>query len=486
MITAKKLSLLGYFTLSLLLSACSGSGGSSKGSNTQPEPDKEQPKTQISLSANSVEFALTGLTQTLNITTTENWSITGAEQWLHLSKTQGSGNAEIKLTALVNMQTASRSANLQVSAGNNTANLAVTQQGFEYIKTPDSTGIRDISSTEFTELMGVGFNIGNSLDAVGGETAWGNPEINTQLIDAIKQAGFKSIRLPVAWSQFSDPENFIIKTEWLARVDEVVSYAIAQDLYVMLNIHWDGGWMQPVSDEQDSVNNRLAIMWTQIAEYFEKYDDKLLFAGTNEVMVEGDYSTPSAEYTQVQNSFNQTFIAAVRATGGKNAYRQLIVQGFNTNIDHTVNFVQIPDDVIAERLMMEVHFYDPYEFALDASSDKTQWGENAVDASKTVGWANESYIDAQFLKMQTHFYDQGIGLILGEYGAIARTNIEAHHVYRLAWHDYVTQSAFNHHLVPFYWDNGDTGQNGFALFNRASGEALLPDLINAIIENDEK
>ncbi len=106
--------------------------------------------------------------------------------------------------------------------------------------------------------------------------------------------------MPVAWSQFSDANNFIIKAEWLNRVEEVVNYALVNDMYVMINIHWDGGWMQPTNADKDYVNNRLAIMWQQIATHFRDYDDHLLFAGTNEVMVEGDYGTPTAEYYTVQ------------------------------------------------------------------------------------------------------------------------------------------------------------------------------------------
>jgi endoglucanase len=342
-----------------------------------------------------------------------------------------------------------------------------------------------VTSVELTRLMGIGWNVGNSLDAIGGETNWGNPLITQQLINSVKAAGFKTIRLPVAWSKFSNEQNFVIQSAWMDRVEQVVNYALNADMYVVMNIHWDNGWMQPTYAQQNYVNNRLTIMWTQIATRFSNYDDRLLFAGTNEVMVDGDYGTPTVEYYTVQNSFNQTFVNAVRATGGKNATRHLVVQGFNTNIDHTVNFAVIPTDTVSNRLMMEVHYYDPYNFTLNTSSNITQWGSIATNPSATETWANESYTDAQFQKMKTNFVDRGVGVILGEYGVVSRTNVADHETYRNYWNEYITKSAYTRGLVPVYWDNGFGGNGGMALFDRASGAQLYPNLIQAIVKADD-
>lgn len=335
---------------------------------------------------------------------------------------------------------------------------------------------------ELTRLMGVGWNVGNSLDAVGGETNWGNPLITQQLINSVKAAGFDTLRVPVAWSKFSNEQNFTIQSSWMNRVEEVVNYALNANMYVIINIHWDGGWMQPTYAQQNYVNNRLSIMWTQIATHFRNYDDRLLFAGTNEVMVDGDYGTPTVEYYTVQNSFNQTFIDTVRATGGRNATRHLVVQGFNTNIDHTINFVEIPVDTVANRLMMEVHYYDPYNFTLNESSNITQWGSIATNPNATETWANESYVDSQFQRMKTNFVDRGIGVILGEYGVISRPNVMGHETYRIYWNEYITQSAIDHGLVPVYWDNGYAGNAGMAIFDRNNGNQLYPNIVNAIVK----
>jgi endoglucanase len=272
------------------------------------------------------------------------------------------------------------------------------------------------------------------------------------------------------------------------RVEEVVNYALKNNMYVMLNNHWDGGWMQPTYAKQENVNNKLAVIWQQIAVRFRNYDDKLLFAGSNEVMFESDYGTPTKEYYTVQNSFNQTFINAVRATGGRNTYRHLIVQGFNTNIDHAVNFMQIPKDPTPDRMMIEVHYYDPFNFALNEKSTITQWGKNATDPSKTETWANEAWADAQFQKMKTNFLDKGYAVIIGEYGTITRLylgskklNME-HMEYRKYYTEYITRSIVQHGLLPVYWDNGGTGDFGMGLFNRFTGKKEYPEIIKAVME----
>ena len=341
-------------------------------------------------------------------------------------------------------------------------------------------GMRDLTSLQLSKLMGAGWNLGNSLEAIGGETAWGNAATTQAMINAVKAAGFKSIRIPVSWTQYADA-NYTISSTWMARVTQVVNYAKTAGLVTVINIHWDGGWMQPTYAQQSAVNTRLAKLWTQIANNFKTYDDTLLFAGTNEVMVDGNYGTPTVEYYTVQNSFNQTFVNAVRATGGNNAARHLVVQGFNTNIDHTYNFFAMPADTVANRLTVEVHYYDPYNFTLNASSSIWQWGAGATNPAATETWANESYVDAQFQKMKSRFIDNGVPVILGEYAAMSRTNISGAETYRQAWDQYITRAAFSRGVVPMYWDAGSTANNGSGLFNRATGQQVYPAIISALV-----
>ena len=414
------------------------------------------------------------------------WTVSGVPSWVTASAMSGTGNGQVGLAVAANEVEEARTATITVTSNTETKTFTIEQAGMAqtgivYAIPPDSSNMSSMTSVQLTAEMGTGWNLGNTLEAIGGETAWGNPMVTRAFIDAVKAAGFNTIRIPVSWSQFSNEADFTINATWMSRVQEVVDYALANNMYVIMNEHWDGGWMQPTNDKQAYVNNRLAIMWTQIATHFRNYDYHLIFAGTNEVMVEGDFGTPTSEYYSVQNGFNQTFVNAVRSTGGRNAYRYLTVQGFNTNIDHTVNFAEVPEDVTANRLLMEVHYYDPYNFALNEDSTISQWGSIATNPALTETWANESFVDAQFQKMKTNFVDQGVGVILGEFGAISRTDVAGHETFREYYVNYISNSARAHGLVPVYWDNGANGNHSFSIFNRNTGAVLYPGILDAIL-----
>ena len=451
-----------------------------------PEPTPPPVEDVFEVSPLSLSFDAEGGENTIEVTTNLEWTATTDADWITFSPASSSEDETIVVTAQENEETEDRTATISITAGEHEQEVSILQlaaeeQEPEATIPPDNSEMRDLTSVQLANEMEIGWNLGNSLDAVGGETAWGNPRVNEQLIAAVKEAGFNAVRIPVAWSKFSDEENFIIQESWMNRVEEVVNYVLDNGMYAIINIHWDEGWIQPTYEDEDYVNERLAIMWEQIGIHFRDYDDHLLFAGTNEVMVEGDYGTPTEEYYTVQNGYNQTFVDVVRATGGRNHYRHLVVQGFNTNIGHTLNFAEIPEDVVDNRLMMEVHYYDPYNFTLNENSNVYTWGE---DAPNSESWANESYVDSQFENMQSEFIDQGIGVILGEYGAISR-DVEGHEEYRQYYTEYVTEAALRYGLVPFYWDNGYAGNHGFALFDRATGEVLFPDLLESIVNQED-
>jgi endoglucanase len=344
------------------------------------------------------------------------------------------------------------------------------------------SGMRSLTSLQLSREMSPGWNVGNSLEAIGGETNWGNPMVTQELMNAVKAAGFKTVRIPASWAQYADADDNISPT-WMARVTEVAGYARNAGLYAIINIHWDGGWIQPTQAQQTYVNNRLRKFWTQIANNFRSHDDYLLFAGTNEVMVDGDYGTPTVEYYTVQNGFNQAFVNAVRATGGYNASRHLVVQGFNTNIDHTVNFFTVPSDSATKKLMVEMHYYDPYNFTLNESSDTIwQWGNIATSAGNTETWANETWADTQMGRMKTRFIDGlGMGVLMGEFGALLRSNVDSAQTYRTYWNQYITRAAYTRGIVPVYWDNGITGNHAMGLFNRSTGAQVHGGVISAIV-----
>ncbi len=363
--------------------------------------------------------------------------------------------------------------------------LTLTGTAFAQVQSTPSEAVA------FSRTMSPGWNLGNALEAMGPngakfktsqETAWGNPEITPELLKAIRAAGFRSIRIPVAWNQYADANNQI-SDAWMKRVEEVVGYARKADLTVIINTHWDGGWAQPTNAARDVANAKLKVFWTQIATRFRDADDRLLFAGTNEVTVKDVYTAPTAENCAVQNGFNQIFVDTVRATGGNNTSRYLVVQGYNTNIDYTLSCnATLPRDPTAGRMMMEVHFYDPYNFTLNAQSKIWQWGVIATDKAATEPWAHEAHVDQAFGKMKAQFIDRGVPVILGEYSATAKTEYDPSGKYRLYWNAYVTRAAHKRGIVPYYWDSGYVANHQSGLFDRKRAKPAVPDIISTIVD----
>ena len=179
---------------------------------------------------------------------------------------------------------------------------------------PDTTDMRS-TAAQLAVKMKIGWNLGNTLEAIGGETAWGNPKATKALITTIKQSGFNAIRIPCSWDQYADPATAKIRGTWLSRVKEVVQYCIDNNMYVILNIHWDGGWLENncTPEKKDAVNAKQKAYWEQIATYLRDFDEHLIFASANEPAV------ANAVQMDVLLSYHQTFIDAVRSTGGRNA-----------------------------------------------------------------------------------------------------------------------------------------------------------------------
>lgn len=209
---------------------------------------------------------------------------------------------------------------------------------------------------DIVSKMKVGWNMGNTLEAICGETAWGDAITTQTLIDSVKAAGFNAVRLPCAWFCHSDTNTNMIDESWLSRVKEIINYCINDSLYVIMNIHWDGGWLENnvTKVAQARVIARQNAYWMQIASYFNDYDEHLLFASANEPNV------LDSTGMSVLLSYHQTFIDAVRATDGNNNSRTLVIQGPSTDIDKTNTLMnKMPVDQIADRLIVEVHYYTP-------------------------------------------------------------------------------------------------------------------------------
>ncbi|MBN2426689.1 MAG: glycoside hydrolase family 5 protein [Calditrichaceae bacterium] len=342
------------------------------------------------------------------------------------------------------------------------------------------------TAIQISGKMTVGCNLGNTLEAICGELVWGAGKTSQKLIDSIKAAGFNSIRVPCAWFCHSDTITNIIDSTWIARVKEVVNYCINDSLYTILNIHWDNGWLDHHINTTDSarVNARLRAYWTQIAAYFRDYNEHLIFAGANE--------PPAKDSAQMSIllSYYQTFIDAVRATGGNNSSRTLIIQGPSTDIALTnILMKDMPTDFIENRLMVEVHYYTPYQFCLmesDHSWGKMfyYWGKgnhSATDTIRNATWGEESEMDINLGLMKTNFVDKGIPVIIGEYGAYRRklsfpSDQALNNASVEYYHRYFVKTARNIGIIPFLWDTPG------GLFDRNTGSVRDKRVLAAIMQ----
>lgn len=351
---------------------------------------------------------------------------------------------------------------------------SIPEQSYDFSKT----------ATEYLGGIKAGWNAGNSLDAVGtginSETGWGNPKISKLLIDSVKEAGFDTVRIPVTWmGHIGEGPDYTIDAEWMARVNEVVDYVIENDMYAIINIHHDGNdtpqaWLQCEPSDEAEMKKEFAALWTQIADNFADYGDKLMFAGMNEY--HHGYNTPKADYVRLTDELNQLFVDTVRATGGHNNERYLVVQAYNTNADHAINYMTIPTDTIENHLIAEVHFYDPWPFAGEGKGD---WGKSGTEKDN---WGQEQWVDQIFPKLSAYFGEQGVPVIVGEYGCTTMKNAEKSD-FRRYYVEYVTKGIKDSGLLPIIWDNGYDGTNGegFALFSRLSGDVLHQDIIDGIM-----
>ena len=297
----------------------------------------------------------------------------------------------------------------------------------------------ELDQTQITEAMGLGWNLGNQLEASSGglpsETCWGNPEITKELIDTVKAQGFKTVRIPVSYlDMIGDGPDYKIDTDWLDRVQEVVDYVVDNDMFAIVNMHGDGyytvdhSWLLCAEgdDKQTEIKDKYGKVWTQIADRFKVYDQHLIFESMNEEF-NNDYGKPDANAYENINAYNQIFVDSVRATGSNNEKRWLLLPGWNTNIEYTAgddyNF-KIPTDngckADGKRIMISVHYYDPFNFTIDENKTaKTQWGKYAV--KNYDNWGQEDYVDSQMALLNEKFVSQGYPVVIGEFGAQDKT-----------------------------------------------------------------
>lgn len=440
----------------------------------------EDAKPELTVSITELSIPLEGSTKEITITCTDSWTIGNTANWLQVSKSSGnSGTTTIQVTAPENTTGLKRTTILSVNSPNGQSRrITVSQESTLFIpalypnyntspKEPDATGMSS-TAVELAAKMTLGWNIGNTMEAQFNENGWGNPNITEDYVKFVKATGFNAIRIPCQWNwhHVDNQSTAHIDENWLNRVKEVVGYCVDNDVYVLLNIHWDGGWLEKniTIKKQDSVRAKQRALWEQIATKMRDFDEHLMFASANEPNAE------TAEQTAVLSSYHQTFVNAVRSTGGRNTYRVLVVQGPSTSMTLTPELMTtLPKDPTANRMMVEIHNYSPPHFCIlneDADWGKMTyyWGkdfQSSIEPDRNFKpeweWGTEVGQIEAFDLMKTKFVDKGIPVIMGEYGTYRKDipkDLETHNASVDYWITFVTKQAKTRGIIPFWWDTG--------------------------------
>lgn len=369
------------------------------------------------------------------------------------------------------------------------------------VKTPHVASGTNRTAAQVVSDMTVGWNIGNSLDSYGqkenfpyttsNETYWGNSKTTKALIDAVAAAGFNTVRIPVSWGQYTTGSDYQIPAFFMNRVHEVVDYCIENDMYVILNTHHDINanycFYVPDNANKNRSEAYLKSVWTQIGNEFRDYDYHLIFETMNEPRLVGHSeewwfprSNPSSDIKEAVaciNDYNQVALDAIRATGGNNATRCVMVPGYDASIEGCMtDTFAMPKDSVSDRLILSVHAYIPYHFAIARDSYTTRFD----DSSK-------GEIDSFFNDLNAKFLSKNIPVVVGETSATNRNNRDD----RVKWADYYWGAAAKYSNVAMLlwdnniYDNNSAGSDGecHRYIDRSTLQWTVPEIISAIMKH---
>lgn len=360
----------------------------------------------------------------------------------------------------------------------------------------------DTTAIEFVENMKIGWVLGNTFDAftdenradeMSYESFWCGIETTKEMIDAVKAAGFETIRIPVSWhNHVSDDGNYTISEAWLNRVQEVVDYAMDNDMYIILNIHHDNStsYMYPSQEYIEQSKAYVESIWSQVAPRFADYDEHLILESLNEPRLVGtNYewwldlnNQECVEAVQCINELNQVFVDTVRASGGHNADRYLLVPGYDASLQGATNeYFELPQDTESNqnKILVEVHAYTPYNFALQGPSESgstNQWSKDSA--------ASTSEINSTMDTLYEKYVKNGIGVVMDEFGARDKgNNIQA----RTDFATYYIAAARARGITCCWWDNNSFSGNGenFGIFRRVASQFMYPELVEGMMKYSE-
>lgn len=337
--------------------------------------------------------------------------------------------------------------------------------------------MKNITSWELVKKFSIGWNLGNTMDATGSnnlmaETSWGNPKTTKELISTIKKSGFNILRLPTSWgTHLGLAPDYKIDDNWISRVQEIVDYAIQNEMFVILNAHHED-WYYPYYKNADSAKDILFKVWAQIAERFKDYNEYLIFEGLNEPRQVGtvaEWNGGNEEGWEVVNQLNDVFVKTIRNSGGSNPVRHLMITPYaaTTNMNAWNTFI-VPED---DKVIISIHAYIPEDFALK-NNGTAEW--SAINQRDTI------VIDNLINNISDKFISKGIPVIIGEFGTVNKNNIKA----RSEWAEYYVSKATEKKIPCIWWDNGKFEGSGelFGLIDRTTYQWKNPEIVNALMK----
>lgn len=484
--------IMAAFSLACTSCGCSG--------NKESVPDVPVPG--LSADVSRLEYTYEAGTQTVNIISASRPNLVSSASWCTAKSVADANDAydfEVIVSVQENTSEEEREAVLSVVSGSERLRIDVVQsakpaepgplpEDFLQELTPGTN-----NAWRLAEKLGMGWNLGNQLDAqnngVAAETAWGNKPATQATFDGLKAKGFTSVRIPVTWlGHIGDAPDYKIDEAWLDRVAEVVGYAGKSGLNAIINIHHDGAdskyWLNikeaAASDAgYEKVTAEFRAVWKQIAGRFKNEGDWLIFEPFNEIHDGkwgwGDNLTDGGRQYNVINKWNQEFVDIVRASGGNNAERYLGIPGYCTNPKLTIENLVLPEDTADGKLMVAVHCYDPNSYTLEAQYD--EWGHTAKNnpyVSETYGLESEKEIISVMSSLKSKYIDNNIPVYFGESGCVNRDTARKT-LFQKYYLEFFFRAARNYGMAAFLWDNGDkaSGRESSGFVDHATGEYIV-------------
>lgn len=350
---------------------------------------------------------------------------------------------------------------------------------------------------EFVNNMKIGWNLGNTFDAIDNnknfkdelkyESIWSGIVTTKEMIDCVKNAGFNTIRIPVSWHNHVSGEEFIISEVWMNRVQEVVDYAMENEMYIILNIHHDIGedYIYPNSQNLETSKKYITSIWGQVSARFQDYDEHIIFEGMNEPRLMGtenewwlDSNNKNCiDAVDCINQLNQSFVDTVRAGAGYNASRYVMVSGYCASPEGALSKqFKLPIDTLESKMIVSVHAYTPYRFALQDLSEV-----GSVSQFSSSNEKDTRDIDSFMDELYSKYISLGIPVIIGEFGARDKnTNLLS----RVEYATYYIGAARARGIICCWWDNNSYSGSGenFGILNRKKVEWEYPEIVKGLMK----